>query len=119
MHTAVRICYIYIRKGDKSLIDTRALKKDGVKIAKIVETDMVPGVILEGKNGKISLDNSFGLSAQVGMDYQIDTKWHVNASVRFIDIDTEATFKVGDAAGKVSDIEIDPWVYTLSVGYTF
>lgn len=67
----------------------------------------------------LSLDNSFGLSAQVGMDYQIDTKWHVNASVRFIDIDTEATFKVGDAAGKVSDIEIDPWVYTLSVGYTF
>ena len=67
----------------------------------------------------LSLDNSFGLSAQVGMDYQIDTKWHVNASVRFIDIDTEATFKVGDAAGKVSDIEIDPWVYTISVGYTF
>ena len=53
------------------------------------------------------------------MDYQIDTKWHVNASVRFIDIDTEATFKVGEADGAVSDIEIDPWVYTISVGYTF
>lgn len=67
----------------------------------------------------LSLDNSFGLSAQVGMDYQIDKKWHVNASVRFIDIATEASFKVGDADGKVSSIDIDPWVYTLSVGYTF
>ena len=47
-----------------------------------------------------SLDNSFGLSAQVGMDYQIDKKWHVNASVRFIDIETEASFKVGEADGK-------------------
>lgn len=67
----------------------------------------------------LSLDNSFGLSAQVGMDYQIDKKWHVNASVRFIDIETEASFKVGEADGKVNSIDIDPWVYTLSVGYTF
>ncbi|BFT32122.1 outer membrane protein OmpW [Alteromonas sp. D210916BOD_24] len=67
----------------------------------------------------LSLDNSFGLSAQVGMDYIVDKKWHVNASVRFIDIDTDASFKVGEADGVVSDIEIDPWVYTISVGYTF
>ncbi|WP_334065474.1 OmpW family outer membrane protein [Alteromonas genovensis] len=67
----------------------------------------------------LSLDNSFGLSAQVGMDYIVDDKWHVNASVRFIGIDTEATFNVGDASGAVEDIEIDPWVYTISVGYTF
>ncbi len=67
----------------------------------------------------LSPDNSFGLSAQVGMDYQIDKKWHVNASVRFIDIETEASFKVGEADGKVNSIDLDPWVYTLSVGYTF
>lgn len=67
----------------------------------------------------LSLDNSLGLSAQVGMDYMIDQTWHVNASVRWIDIDTEATFDVGGAEGRVGDIEIDPWVYTVSVGYTF
>ena len=53
------------------------------------------------------------------MDYKIDTDWHVNASVRFIDIDTEASFNVGEASGSVNSIEIDPWVYTLSVGYTY
>lgn len=67
----------------------------------------------------LSLDDSFGLSAQLGMDYMLDDKWHVNASVRWIDIDTEATFKVGTAAGSVGDITIDPWVYTVSIGYTF
>jgi outer membrane protein len=43
----------------------------------------------------------------------------VNASVRWIDIDTEASFKVGEADGAVNDIQIDPTVVTLSIGYTF
>ncbi|GGW96181.1 OmpW family outer membrane protein [Alteromonas halophila] len=67
----------------------------------------------------LSLDNSAGLSAQVGMDYMVNKTWHVNASVRWIDIDTEASFDVGGADGRIADIEIDPWVYTISVGYTF
>jgi outer membrane protein len=67
----------------------------------------------------LDLDNSFGLTAQLGADYHIDDKWHVNASVRWIDIDTEASFKVGEADGAVNDIQIDPTVVTLSIGYTF
>jgi outer membrane protein len=67
----------------------------------------------------LELDNSLGLTAQLGADYKINDKWHVNASVRWIDIDTEANFKLGSASGKVSDIEIDPTVMTVSLGYTF
>lgn len=67
----------------------------------------------------LSLDNSFGLSAQLGADFKIDEKWHINGSVRWIDIDTEATFKLNGVEGEVADIQIDPWVYTISVGYTF
>jgi len=67
----------------------------------------------------LKLDNTLGLSAQVGFDYVIDSQWHLNASVRYIDINTEASFKVGDAQGAVEDISIDPTVYTISVGYTF
>ncbi|MCC2617092.1 outer membrane beta-barrel protein [Aestuariibacter halophilus] len=66
----------------------------------------------------LSLDDSFGLSFQLGMDYVIDDKWHVNASARWIDIDTDATFTLNGTAGKV-DVDIDPMVYTLSVGYRF
>lgn len=67
----------------------------------------------------LSLDNSAGLSAQIGLDVMLADNWHINTSVRWIDIDTEASFKVGEASGQVSSIEIDPWVYTLSLGYTF
>lgn len=66
----------------------------------------------------LDLDASFGITAQAGFDYMIDSKWHVNASVRWIDIDTDATFSLNGAPGSV-DVEIDPFVYTLSVGYKF
>lgn len=62
----------------------------------------------------LDLDSSFGLSAQVGFDYAIDEKWHVNASARWIDIDTDASFNLGGTPGSVS-VDIDPWVYTLSL----
>lgn len=66
----------------------------------------------------LSLDNSIGLSAQLGFDYQLNSNWYFNASARWIDIDTEATFKLNGAAGKVS-VDIDPYVYSLTFGYKF
>ena len=67
----------------------------------------------------LSLDNSFGLAAQLGVDYLVDENWFVNGSVRYIDIDTEANFKLNGAEGRIDSIEIDPWVYTVSLGYRF
>jgi outer membrane protein len=67
----------------------------------------------------LSLDNSFGLAAQVGADYMLNEKWFVNASVRWIDIDTEASFNLNGADGSVDSIEIDPWVYSVTLGYRF
>ena len=69
---------------------------------------------------ELNLENSWGISAQVGFDYHVNENWYVNASVRYIDIDTTATFKATalEVPGKV-DVEIDPMVYTLSFGYNF
>lgn len=67
---------------------------------------------------ELNLDNSLGLSAQVGFDFVVDANWHVNASARWIDIDTEVSFKLNGASGQV-DVEIDPMVYTVSLGYRF
>jgi outer membrane protein len=67
----------------------------------------------------LSLDNSFGLAAQLGADYMVDEQWFVNASVRWIDIDTEASFNLDGTEGRIESIEIDPWVYTVAVGYRF
>ena len=67
----------------------------------------------------LELDNSFGLAAQIGVDYMLSDKWFVNGSVRYIDIDTEASFKLGGTGGSVDDIEIDPIVTMFSIGYVF
>lgn len=67
----------------------------------------------------LDLDDSFGLAAQVGVDYMINDKWFVNASVRYIDIDTEASFNLNGARGEVDKIEIDPMVTMVSIGYRF
>ena len=69
--------------------------------------------------GDVELDDSWGLAFQVGVDYQIDEKWLVNASVRWIDIDTEAEIKFDNGAKIDADVDIDPIVYSVMVGYKF
>lgn len=67
----------------------------------------------------LELDGSFGLSAQLGADYQLNDKWHVNASVRYIDINTEANFMIGDTIKGSADVDVDPMVYSVMLGYKF
>lgn len=71
------------------------------------------------ENGKVELDNSLGLALQVGGDFVLNDSWSINASVRWIDINTTANIRF--AGGNVirSDIEIDPYVYSVLLGYQF
>lgn len=63
---------------------------------------------------EVSLDNSFGLAVQAGVDYSINKNWFANASVWYMDINTT----VDTALGPV-DLDIDPLAFMASVGYTF
>lgn len=67
----------------------------------------------------LDLDDSFGLSAQIGADFMLSDKVMLNAQVRYIDIDTEATTDLA-GAGKVKvDVDVDPMVYMVGLGYKF
>lgn len=68
----------------------------------------------------LKLDDSVGIAAQIGFDYFISNNWYVNAAVRYIDINTDATFSsaLGDTI-TVKDVSIDPFVYQFTFGYTF
>ena len=66
----------------------------------------------------LSLANSWGVAAQVGMDYQVNKNWLVNASVWYAQISTDVNFNLGADAVKV-ETDIDPWVYMVSIGYIF
>jgi outer membrane protein len=67
----------------------------------------------------LDLDGSFGISLQAGADYYLNDKWLINASARYIDIDTDANFKVGGAVDGKAEVEVDPMVFSLMVGYKF
>ncbi|MGR2669508.1 outer membrane protein OmpW [Vibrio campbellii] len=66
----------------------------------------------------LKLDDSFGLAANVGVDYMINDKWFLNASAWYANIETEATYKAGGVKQK-TDVEINPWVFMISGGYKF
>lgn len=61
--------------------------------------------------------NGFGLAAQVGFDYWINDHWGVNADVKYIDVDVDAS--ISNGATTASDVGIDPWVVGLGVSYRF
>lgn len=67
----------------------------------------------------LELDDSVGLAAQIGADYELGNGWLLNADVRYIDIDTEATLTGPGGARLKADVDIDPYVVSLGVGYRF
>ncbi len=69
-------------------------------------------------SGDLDLDASFGLALQAGFDYALNDKWLVNVGVWWVDIDTDATFTFGSSQ-LTTDVEIDPLVYSISLGYRF
>jgi len=73
----------------------------------------------------LELDGSFGYALQVGADYELDENWSINASVRYIDISSDASFDLADPgnvglAGKgTATVDVNPMVYSIMVGYKF
>lgn len=62
------------------------------------------------------LDNGWGWAAQAGVDYMIDDHWLINVDVKKIWLNLDA--KVNGGAIK-SDIDVDPWIFGLGIGYRF
>ncbi len=71
----------------------------------------------------LSLDDSFGLALQAGIDIHIDDHWAFNAGIWYMDLDTEAEITAkanGATAAKVKfDVQLDPWVYNVGIAYKF
>ncbi|MDH0730596.1 outer membrane beta-barrel protein [Pseudomonas sichuanensis] len=70
----------------------------------------------------MKMKDSVGLAGQLGMDYMLTENLLFNAAVWYVDIDTKATIDGPSALGvgktKV-DVDVDPWVYMVGLGYKF
>lgn len=63
----------------------------------------------------LNLDDSVGLALQGGFDWHFGNNWLVNADLRWIDIEPDAEINGVD----LGDVEIDPYVFSVNVGYNF
>jgi outer membrane protein len=63
----------------------------------------------------VDIDNSLGYSLQAGLDYQIDENLFFNIDLRYIDIESDV--KVDGTS--IGDVEIDPTLVGISLGYRF
>ncbi|MCZ4322136.1 Outer membrane protein W [Pseudomonas sp. 8BK] len=73
----------------------------------------------EGKGfSGLDMKDSWGLAAQVGMDYMLTDNIMLNAQVRYIDIETTGTTHILGDKVKV-DVDVDPFVYMVGLGYKF
>ncbi len=82
------------------------------------QLDETLNAILGAEKVSLDLDNSFGLSAQAGVDIPIWNNFALSLEVWYIQIDTNATVStdVGDVKFKT---DIDPFVYNIGIAYRF
>ncbi|WP_195820550.1 OmpW/AlkL family protein [Roseobacter sp. MH60115] len=63
----------------------------------------------------LELDDSFGLSAQVGVDYKVSESGWIRANVRWFDIDTDVSLNGAD----IGEAEIDPFLFGVAYVHKF
>jgi outer membrane protein len=64
----------------------------------------------------VTLDSSsVGPALQFGVDYRLDRHWYLNADVKKVWISTDV--KLGGS--KISELDVDPWLFSVGIGYRF
>lgn len=67
----------------------------------------------------LSLSDSWGLAGQIGMDYMLTDRLMFNVAAWYIDIDTKATLRHSSLGKTKVNVDIDPWVFMVGLGYKF
>lgn len=72
----------------------------------------------EGAASSIDYEDSFGFALQAGIDYALSGNWSLNFDVKkvFLDTDVDTTVEGTDIE---ADVDIDPWIIGIGVGYRF
>ncbi|SDH24483.1 outer membrane protein [Pseudomonas benzenivorans] len=90
----------------------------GINYTTFFEEDLTSEREAQGFSN-LELDDSWGLALEAGMDYMLTDNLLLNASVWYLDIDTTATTDLAGAGQVKVDVDIDPFVYMVGLGYKF
>jgi len=72
----------------------------------------------DGDATSIDYENSFGFALQAGVDYALSGNWSLNFDIKkiFLNTDVETTLA---GTNIEADVDIDPWIIGVGVGYRF
>jgi outer membrane protein len=65
----------------------------------------------------VSLSDSWGWALQAGVDIDLNENVFLNFDVKYIDIDTTATLRNGAIGTQQVDIDLDPFVVGIGIGF--
>ncbi|WP_237061858.1 OmpW/AlkL family protein [Microbulbifer zhoushanensis] len=83
--------------------------------------------------GRVSVDDTWGWAGQIGIDIMFgrESNWLANAAVQYHDVETTSSLRYAvrglDNSGDErtfyntvrTDLDVDPWVFNLGIGYKF
>jgi outer membrane protein len=90
-----------------------------------IASDYLIGSGLAIDNGSLGMGHSWGLDAQIGIDFMFgrDSQWLGNAAIIYRDVDVDPiTISFPNQEGYnrlISDFDYDPWALNLGIGYKF
>jgi len=65
---------------------------------------------------KLEMTGGFGYALQAGFDYKIANNWYLNADLKKIYLNVDASLNSGAVK---ADVDLDPWVAGVGIGYKF
>ncbi len=66
----------------------------------------------------VDIDDSWGLAAQAGADFDMGNGWFFNVDLKYINIETDATLNSSGTI-RTFDVDINPWVFGVGFGTRF
>jgi outer membrane protein len=70
----------------------------------------------KGGATSVKYSNSFGTALQAGFDYKLADGWYANLDVKKLFLSTDVKINGG---GVRADVDLDPWIVGVGVGYRF
>jgi outer membrane protein len=68
----------------------------------------------------LKMRNSVGFVSQIGMDFRITDRVFVNTSIWWMGATSKVEWREAGGSYRLkSDVDVDPWVYSLGVGFRF
>jgi len=63
----------------------------------------------------VNVDDALGFTLQAGLDIEVGQGWYLNADVKHTWIDHDVSIN----GAKAFNVDLDPWIFSLGLGYRF